>query len=67
MKGKGGNGRDLGERKWGDLGGMDGGEIVVRLYCIREESISNEKKDAYSNLALSIKTLLTKATTFFLS
>ena len=28
----------------GELGGVETGETVVRMYCIREESIFNKKK-----------------------
>ena len=30
---------------WGDLGGMEGWETVVRMYCMREESISTSKRE----------------------
>lgn len=27
----------LGEGKWGGLDGLEGGEFVVRIFCIRDE------------------------------
>lgn len=33
---------DLGKRKVGELRGLEGAETVVRMYCIREESVSNK-------------------------
>lgn len=32
-----------GEGKGGKLGGVEGGETVVAVYCMREEFISNNK------------------------
>lgn len=36
---------------WGYLGGLEGGEIVFRIYCMTEESVFNEKerKDIVQN------------------
>lgn len=30
--------------QWEELGGIKGGEIVVRIYCMRKQSISKKKK-----------------------
>jgi hypothetical protein len=46
------NGSQFGERKdlcvcvWGggDLGGLDGGKTIIRIYCMRKEIIFNKRK-----------------------
>lgn len=35
-------GLDLGDREGGDeLGGVEGGKILVEIHCMREESVMN--------------------------
>ena len=36
--------RDGGEEEGKQLGGVEGGETVVRVYCMKEESIFNLKR-----------------------
>jgi hypothetical protein len=45
LKGNGGRGVDLGKResRW-EMRGTEGRETVFRMYCMREESIFNNKK-----------------------
>jgi len=37
-------GVDLGEREIGGIGGVEGGETLIGVYCIQEECIFNLKK-----------------------
>lgn len=36
-----GEGSEVGRGSRGELGGMEGGEIVVGMYCVRVQSIFN--------------------------
>lgn len=48
---------DLGKkggRRW--LGGVDGGETVAGIYCMREESIFNLKKKVSLSRFFSVRT-----------
>lgn len=41
---------DLEERRdQGELGEVDGGEIVVWIYCMREESVCKKRKEYKEN------------------
>jgi hypothetical protein len=44
--------RSGGEVGGEELGGGEGGETVVRVYCMREESIFNEKETKEENTRL---------------
>jgi hypothetical protein len=33
-----------GEGRWEKLGGVEGGETVIKIYCMRKESSSNTRK-----------------------
>lgn len=38
---------------WGRLGGVEEGETIIRVYCMREESIFNKRKNITTKSMMS--------------
>ena len=45
-----GKGEYLEKREMGVLGGVEGGETIIRIYCMRKESIFNKNKQMMNKM-----------------
>jgi len=56
------------EEKWEDLGGVEGGETIIKIHCMRKQSIFNQRKNNFhlktgnikQQIMLSVSYLITQ-------